>query len=284
MATLPEDAEYDIGYYEEAVYFFVNTSKTAHRIYKMDVGSAVRELVAEVPNQAAPGYITTFCGDKLYYNTKILHTDKTTGRGHYTYRLVEVNLLDGSYRFISEETEGTIDTADVVGNIMFTRRWGTGGDGKIYMVTIDLTTLEETVFLSKEDWVTGFRYIQGYDEDSYYYWDSNASEIGIKNIDGTVERVLLKGPIGESFGACPSYRGMLYRRTMEYEGMQPGWYFMDIETGEITDITEVTEKYHTYRYDGYYDAFVGTNYEEDGRKVINDNMWSREWILNEAKK
>ncbi len=279
MAVCPPTRNSYVGFYEGAIYFFVSTNGEEHQICKMDISSASREIIVDgLPNDPNTDMVCTFCGGKLYYIADILNRDESTSKIYYTKRIIEVDLADGSYRFITEEKDTNISQVNIAGDTLFAYQYD--DDGLPYIIKVDLVTLEETMFISKEEWRAGERYINVYDEDSYFYWDKDAGEIGIKNFDKTVERVLVKGPKGERFGATPSCNGIIYRRSIDYEEEPEGCYFMDIETGKVTNITDVADKYNLRQYDGYYDVFIGLN--KDGNYILNYTLWSREKILNEA--
>ncbi len=276
MAALYE-SYCDIAYYEGTIYFFVEDGINNHRIYKMNTNGAGRELLAKFPFGYSVAY-AIFCEDKLYYIAEIAQKDEIKKVISYNRRIVEVDINDGTYRFLTEESEDLVANIDLAGNNIYIRRADKSNNGTLYMVAIDIETLEEKIIISTEEWLAGNRYIDVYDEDSYYYYDCNKYEIGIKNIDGTIEQVLVKGAEGETFGwADPSCDGLFYKREFDYDDEKAGAYFLDMETGEVTNITDEQVKYSLVGYDGYYDAFVSRDSE------FNWGMWSKEKVLSEAK-
>lgn len=270
------------AYYGGILYFFVMEGLEKHRIYKMETNGAKRELFAELPFSFNIGYACVFCEDKMYYTAQILHKDEITGEISYGYRVVEVDLTDATYRFITEEKEELITIVNLSGNTLYIRKTETASGGIPFVTVVDMNTLEETIIITTDEWINGNRYIDAYDEDSYFYYDAMTYEIGIKNVDGNVEKVLLRGSEGEHFsGADPSCDGLFYERIFDYEGEPAGAYFMDLVTGSITNITEEKEKYGLEGYDGYYDVFVAREYVESERSM-KWSIWSKEKVLAEA--
>ena len=283
MAALYND-HCETAYYNGAVYIFTVTSIGENVLYKMNINGSNREYVATFPFETQLDQDAIFYDNKAYCIASILQTNLEEVEGikevEYIDKLVEIDLKKGTYRYVSDEIADYILAVDLKDDNLYVR-FADAADGCIYMKKININTAEEVVFISKEEWTAGHRYILVYGEDSYVYWDRNTSEVGIKNLDGTVEKLLLKGPEGESFKACPSCDGMMYRRTMEYEGNAAGYYFMDFDTWEIADITAEVEKYNITYYDGYYDMFVGEITDEYGM-IQGWNAWSKAKILGEA--
>ncbi len=270
------------AYYGGTLYFFVMDGLEEHCIYKMETDGAGRELFAKLPFSFNIGYACIFYEDKVYYTAHIPHKDDITGEISYGYRVVEVDLIDASYRFITEEKEELITIVNLSGNTMYIRKTETATGGIPFVTIVDMSTLEEKVIITTEEWTNGNRYIDAYDEDSYFYYDAMTYEIGIKNVDGTIEKVLLKGAEGEHFsGADPSYEGLFYERLYDYGEEPAGAYFMDLVTGKVTNITEEKKKYGIEGYDGYYGVFVAREYVES-EKSMKWSIWSREKVLGEA--
>ncbi len=207
--------------------------------------------------------------------------DKRITNGYYTYRIVEVNLIDGSYRFISEETAGLMNEAHLAGDAFFVRKTENETGGRMFVTTINMNTGEENIIISIDEWANGNRYIRAIDEERFFYWSKRRYEIGIMNVNGTIEKVILKGEEGEVFGnAHPTGKGIFYQRTYESDTEPIGTYFMDFSTNEVTNITEEKEKYGLVGYVEQNDAFIGLNSKEN--YVVGWTMWSREKILAEA--
>ncbi|MBQ9765873.1 MAG: hypothetical protein IJW18_06725 [Lachnospiraceae bacterium] len=263
-------------YYEGAIYFFVQDGIFDHKIYKMETDGAGRELIAKLPF----GYNITQCAlfseDKVYYIAKIPYENELTSTIRFGVRIVEVNLLDGSYRFVCEETKDLIMQINLSGKTLYIRRAG-AEDGGIYATRVNIDTLEETILVTAEVNGNEYAYVDAYDEDSFYYYGKQTYDIGIRNVDGTVEKVLIKGSVGEDFGwADPSCDGLFYNRTYDYEDEPVGSYFMDFLTGKVINITDEKVKYGIVGYDGYYDVFVAHDDE------YNWTLWSKAKILDEA--
>ncbi len=275
----------EIAYYNGAVYIFERRSLGENELYKMNINGSSREYIGTFPFEVELYQESIFCNNKAYLKVGILETNLEEVEGiqalEYTDKFVEIDLINGTYRYISDEIEDYIADIDLMNDKLFLRLADQKDGGRLYMMKLDIKTSESEIFISKDEWAAGCKYILAYDNDSYLYWDKNTSEIGIKNLDGTVEKLLLKGPEGESFRVCSSCDGMMYRRTMEYEGSVPGNYFMDFETGEIINITDEVEKYNLIYYDGYYDMFLG-NIEDENNKILGRTAWSKAKILGEA--
>lgn len=277
----------DTAYYDGKIYIFAATGIDGHEMYEMKLDGTGRKKIASFPFWADLDYFYIITNDKAYYEAEILQTeeDALAQEGYhlleYSNRMVEVNLADGSYRFVTEATYDTVVDADLVGNILYMRVADTYDEGRIYVKTINIHTGEEKVIVTKDDWDAGKRYIRAYDEDSFMYWDRTASEIGIKNIDGTIEKVLLKGPEGERFSAEFSYDGMIFNRNLAYEDKVPGTYFMDLNNFEVIDITDEKDKYGIISYNGYCGTFIGEIYHKEEGK-IDWRLWSKDKILSEA--
>lgn len=270
-------------YYNGTIYFFVADGIYEHKIYTMETNGSGRRLFAELPFFYNASYVTIFKDDKMYYAARIPHKIGNTTKVGYTERIIEMSLRDGSYRFVTEENNGGVDQASLVGDTLFMRVMY-NGEGAC-LKTVNINTLEERTIITKEEWAEGYRYIDAYDEDSYVFYDKSTSvhKIGIKNVDGTLEKILLEGGENEKFGNVASVScGMLfYQRKYDYNGEAAGYYFMSVETGETVNITEEAEKYGIVAYDGYYDAFISRTYDEKAMDMIW-GMWSREKILSEA--
>ncbi len=280
MAALYEGST-KTAYYEGTIYFFVSDGLMEHNIYKMKTDGAGRELLAELPFAYNIGLVCVFRGDKVYYDAHIPSRNTATGRLDYSYSVVEVDLIDGSYRFVTTNSDEGIQHVNFAGDTMYVQRL----DGtRPYLLTVDMNTLEEKVIITTDE-VPANIYMAAYDEDSYFYLDSTNYEAGIRNVDKTVEQVLLKWEEGKDLGIIkPSNKGMLYERRYEYEDEPVGTYFMDLVTGEVTNITEEKEKYGIVGYDGYYDVFVAYEFveNEDGGSNMKWSIWSREKVLGEA--
>lgn len=272
-------AEYTrVSYYEGCVYFFVQDSIFSSKIYKMKTDGAGRILVAELPFTFDIANCCIFNEDKLYYMAKIGKIDELTNDISVMTRMVEVNILDGSYRFLTEETADRLLEASMSENTLYLRR-ALRKDGLQYGVRVNLETLETGIFIDPEKWHTEYACMGAYDNDSFFYIDWETNSIGIRNVDGTIEKVLLEGAEGEKFGwPIVSCDGLFYERTIEYGDESIGYYFLDFITREVTNITDEQAAYGLVGYDGYYDAFIG--YDEDN----NVTMWSKEKVLGEAKK
>ncbi len=271
----------EVIYHDGAIYIFVTENIGENVLYKMNINGSSRERIATFPFEVKPANCSVSYGNYTYIRAKVLQTDldklESIQALEYVNKVVEIDLTDGTYRYISDEFDNHIyvSDTDVYGKSLFLRLSDMKDDGRIYMIRLNIDTGKNEILISKEEWADGYRFICCYDEDSYFYWDRNASEIGIKNINGTVEKVLLTGPEGESFLACPSFDGMMYRRTMDYESEAAGYYFMDFETQEVINITEEVDTYGLQYYDGYYDVFVS---DEDNIYAT----WSKDKILSEA--
>lgn len=269
------------AYYNGTLYFFDGDGIFAHNVYAMDTNGSGRKLLVKLPFFYHIGYMCIFKEDKVYYLANIPYSDEITNTGGYKRRVVELSLRDGSYRFITEEFENMVTQANMAGDTLYMRK-ANEEDGRLYVEAVNVKTLEMQVVITTDEWKAGIRYIDAYDEDSYYYWDRNTYEIGIRNIDGTVEEVLLRGAEGEGYDADASCDGIFYKREFDYGEESAGSYFLDMETREITNITEEAEKYDIIGYDGYYDVFVSHEYIVSEGK-LDWSIWSKEKVLSEAK-
>ena len=280
MSVLYKNAT-QTAYYNKTVYFFVNgDAGNEHRIYEMDMETQVRRGLAKLPVDYFYFSPIIFKEDLVYYIGRTTYTDEVTGEIIEKLRMLEVSLRDGSYRFVTEETENLIThVVHVTGKTLWMRMADNSDKGRVFMETVDLDTLEVSTVIDKDEWALGNHFIDAYDDDSYYYWDANTYKIGIKNVDGTVEKILLQGAEGETFGDVDISGGkMLYFRGSSYGGEAAGAYFMDVETGNVINITEEVDKYNITGYDSSYDVFISCDEE------FNYSMWSREKILAEAAK
>lgn len=265
------------AYYEGSLYFFVKDSIFSHKIYKKKTDGAGRSLVAELPFGYDINKGCIFNGDKVYYLAKISHVDEITNSISFTLRVVEVDVLSGSYRFITEETKDLQLQMDMAEDTLYIRRAGVD-DGQQYVLVVNVNTLENGFAVTKEKWAD-YACMGAYDNDSFFYIDRHTYDIGIRNIDGTVEQILVQGAEGENFGwPDVSCDGLFYQRTIDYGDEPIGYYFLDFITGEVTNVTDEQTKYGLFGYDGYYDAFVA----HDGT-FNNWTMWSKEKVLGEAK-
>ena len=266
------------AYYNGSVYFFVGDGVFAHRVYVMDTNGSGRKLLAEFPFFFSISYFAIFKDDKVYYTAQIPNVDEITNKVSYMNRIIELNLRDGSYRFITEESEDLMSWANLSENTFYVRPADQSDGGRLYLQTININTLETKIAISTDEWKAGIRYVDAYDGDSYYYYDKMTYELGIRNVDGTVEEILLKGAEGEDYVcADPSCDGLFYKREYDYEDEPAGGYFLDMKTREVINITDEMEKYNIMGYDGYYGAFVGRDAD------FNWSMWSKEKVLGEAK-
>lgn len=277
MAAIYKDCR--TAYYNNEVYFFVSDGLYQHRIYVMNIENGERRFLAKMPFDGHKiGQFTIFKDDKMYYTARFVYEDEITGVLVAKHRIMELSLRDGSYRFLTEETEDLFTEVHIIGDKLWVRRADQSDNGRLYTEIIDINTLETTLAIDKHEWEIGNRYIDVYDEDSYYYWDKITYKIGIRNIDGTVEKVLLQGAEGEDFvPADPSGDKLFYTRNYDFGDEKAGAYFMDVKTREVIDITEEAEKYNIMGYDCYYDVFVSEPTEEADIRI-----WSREKILEEA--
>ena len=263
-------------YYEGCVYFFVQNDIFEHSIYKMKTDGAGRELVARLPFDYNIAHACIFKEDKVYYHARVGEIDELTNNISLAKRIVEVNLLDGSYRFITEETKDTVLQMDMGENTLYIRR-ANASDGWQYIAIADIETQEEKILISNEEYAH-YACMEAYDGDSYFCIDRDNSNICIRNIDGTIEQILVQGAPGEEFGwPDASCDGLFYQRTIAYGDEAEGYYFLDLTTGKVTNITEEKDKYGIVGYDGYYDVFVAR--DED----FNWTLWSKEKVLGEAK-
>ena len=191
MATLYENSG-RIAYYNGTIYFFRSNGIYEHRIYTMNIANGERMCLAKLPfGGQKVGQFTIFKEDKMYYTARLVYEDEITGEMIEKHRIMELSLRDGSYRFLTEETEDLFTEAHLTCDKLWVRRADQSDDGRLYVEIIDINTLETTLAIDKHEWELGNRYIDVYDEDSYYYWDKITYKIGIRNINGTVEKVLL---------------------------------------------------------------------------------------------
>ncbi len=272
------------AYYNGTLYFFDGDGVFDHNVYAVNTNGSGRRLLAKLPFFYHLGYVCIFKEDKVYYLASMPYEDEELSTAVYQNRVVELSLKDGSYRFITEVTpESWINDANMAGDTIYIRK-ANYEDKLLFVESVNVKTLETRVVITPEEWQAGNRYINAYDDDSYYYWDRNKSELGIKNVDGTVEEVLLRGADGEEYHAVVSCDGMLYKREFDYENEPAGTYFLDMETGKTGNITEEAGRYNIVGYDGYYDVFIGREYVEvDGKGKMQWSLWSKDKVLGEAR-
>lgn len=266
------------AYYEGCIYFFVQDSIFSHKIYKMKTDGAGRTIVAELPFGCDIKKGCIFNGDKVYYIAKMSTMDEVTYDITTTARIVEVNLLDGSYRLITEDTNDQQLQMDMADSTLYIRR-ADSKTGLQYGIRVNIETLNEECFIDSETWHNAYACMGAYDDDSFFYFGYKNNDIGIRNVDGTIEKVLVQGAEGETYGwPDVSCDGLFYQRTIDYGDEKAGYYFLDFITGEVINVTDEQAKYGLFGYDGYYDAFVA----HDGT-FKNWTMWSKEKVLGEAK-
>lgn len=265
-------------YYEGCIYFFVQDDAFSHKIYTMKTDGAGRKVMAEMPFGYAITNGCIFSEDKVYYQAKIFNVDEITNDIKTSNRIVEVDILDGTYRFITEENTDLLQQMDLAEGTLYIRA-ASAENGAIYVRTADVNTLEEKVIISSEKYATEYVCMDAFDKDSFFYWDRRTYDMGIRNVDGTVEKILVQGAEGETYGwPDASCDGLFYKRTIAYGDEPEGYYFLDLTTGKVTNLTDEQAKYGLFGYDGYYDAFVA----HDG-SYSNWTMWSKEKVLGEAK-
>ena len=227
------------AFYENAIYYFRMDDIGVHSIYKADLSGTGRKKIAQFPFLYVIGYVCIFKNDKVYYTAEIPHKDEITNDISYTYRFVEVDLIDGSYRFLTEESSNVMNICEMVGDTFYMKMSDFDNNGAIYMATLDLNTLETNVIISNDTWVNEYTYVGVYDEDSYFYWDRQTYEMGLRNVDGTIEEVVLKGAEGEGYGWQEvSGMGLFYERELDYGDEKAGFYFMDLDTGISSGCTK----------------------------------------------
>lgn len=278
MAALYREKTY-VGYYEGTIYFFVNDGAFNHKIYKMNTNGAGRECIAdELPFRYHINYGLIFREDKMYYSALIPYSDEKTYTVSYMIRLVEFDLLTNTYRFITEESDDTINLMHLAGDYMYMRKADIGATGQVYVSRVNINTLEEEVVIPPDIFRSEYVYVRANDGDSFFYYDRQNSEIGIRSVDGSQKEVILKGADGENFGGweCPSGNYIYYKRTIEFEDEEEGDYLIDLMTGVKYDVTKETKKYGIVAFDAYYDAFITRDAD------FNWGMQSREKILAEA--
>ena len=274
------------AYYEGHIYFFVNDGAFRHKLYRMKTDGSGRELLAEkIPFSYKVGYGVVFRNDKMYYTAKIPYTNEQNYNISYMNRLVEFDLIDKTYRFITEETADTILLMHITENYMYMRMSDADDGGRIYYKRTNLNTCEEEIVISADVHKNEYVYIRACSDDRFFYIDRMDCDIGIRSVDGEYKEIIVEGAEGERFSGWerPSGNYMIYQRTIPYEGEAAGYYFLNLATGERVDITAETEKYSIVDYDVTYDAFITRVYDEDAMK-FNWGMQSREKILAEAAK
>jgi len=270
-----------IGYYEGKIYYFTGIGMECS-VYRMDVETGKRELFTKLPYGAYnSGARMIFCGDNIYcVMTVESYREKVDGENvRIDYEgLIEISLIDGSYRIITSGSTDHVVRDFYLGDskVYLIKYDGTDYES-IYISQIDLYTLEEKEVLSPEMFDDLCKFIEACDDDSFYCYDMMDCDICIRNVNGTKERTLVKGADGEQFRKRSiSNNGIFYARSLDYEDEPAGQYFMDMITGEVTNITDVANLYNLFQYDGYYDVFIGMN-------AADLSMYSRERILSEAK-
>jgi len=275
----------EIGFYEGMIYIFTGNEEECI-IYRMDVETGKRELFAKLPYGVESSELNLiFCEDKMYcVLVMAIYEEEIEGKKiSVDYEgLVEISLKDGSYRTITDGSgKSRISEVFLGGNTVYLQKYDsydyTETKAFPYVVQIDLDTLKEKEVISPEVFNSQYKILEAYDEDTFYCYDMINYEISMRNIDGTKERVLVKGAEEETFRRRDvSNNGIFYERAEDYKNELAGTYFMDMTTGEITNISEPVDLYKLMEYDGYYDVFIGRD--------DDFNLWcySRERILKEG--
>lgn len=272
------------GYYDGCIYFLVNDGAFRHKLYRAKTDGSGRELLAEgLPFTYRISYGLIFYNDKMYYTAMVPYADERTSAVSFMSRIVEFDLLDNTYRFLTEETADTIMEMDLTENYMYMRVSDVDDGGRIFYQRVNINTCEEEIIITKDVYRDEYCYIKACSDDRYFYYDRKTCDIGIRSVDGEYREIILDGAEGEFFSGWekPSGNYMLYQRTIPYEGEAVGYYFMNLATGERVNITEEVEKYGIMFYDAAYDVFISRVYNESTMKMVW-SMWSREKILAEA--
>ena len=247
-----------IAYYEGAIYYFVENDLFEHSLYKMDINGAGRELIATLPFTYSVSYGAVFNGDYLYYPANEVEIDEETLKVTRHERVVEVNIKDGSYRFITEadrEAKQYIDGLNVMGNTLYLCRRvriAETGTYRAYQTMIDLTTLEIVWKQSLEVTPDKKYYCGAFDEDSYYYaTNTEPLMIGIYNPVTEEDTVLVEIGGGKTFYGllCASNKGIVYALSDNATGEVERYYY-DVEADFIREFKAEYDKNMTF-YDGF---------------------------------
>ncbi len=220
-----------ISYYEKEFYYFVNNGVFEHKLYRMDINGGGRKLIAEFPFSYSVAYGGVFYEDYLYYMAVQKELDEETMKVKSYEQLVEVNINDGSYRFITEinrEVNEFVASFDISNDTIYALMYKKRDDGWSvpYLKKINLKTLEENIILSVEE-CEYKKYVGIYDDESYYYYTEDRKEIRIANTDTGEEKTLVKLNDGEKLRyVMASNNGIVYK--MENREGVTRYYYYDV--------------------------------------------------------
>lgn len=249
-----------LAYYEENIYFFVNDGVFAHKIYKMHADGSGRTEIASLPFAYDFAYYT-FHNDKLYYTGVIKEVDGISGDISSTNQLIEFDLLTETYRVISDMgNEYISNSVQITDTAVYMYLCGNEG---YYLKKVNLATLEEEVVIDSTKYKE-YKCMSVYN-DKYYIYLCNTydkREIGIKNMISDEDIPLLAFAEDEFLGIVKSSGNgifyTVYKGDIEKLDMADvNYYFYDLETNEIIDITEKGRQYRLVSYDAYSNIFIG---------------------------
>ncbi len=270
-----------IVYNEGYIYLFVRQTFD-HKIYRMDIHSGIRELVAEFPFSNA-FYDVVFDGDYAYY-TIMVGTVSEDGSGVVDHNegLIEVSLEDGSYRMLisgDEKKEVHISNYDISNNILLYVEQK-GRDRAIYSMNLD--TLESKLLVSTEEYQYS-NYKGIHDSENFYYFDSVAGNIGLYNINTGEKQVLIEPELGDNkyFNAIVGGKGKIFYELREVDTETGEYFLYDMEEDKTWDITEKCRELGVYSYDPYKSLFLRYELGEDGREILGFMVASETAVLGE---
>lgn len=172
-------SESKCAFYEGILYCFETVRKSdggGYNIYTQRIDNGKKEFLVNVPCSLDFQCII-FSGDYMYCIDRLPVEATASEKANTLYKIVEIDLIDGQYRFITEpNTSSHFELAD--GKIYYYKDFASGDES--YVVQKDIYTLEEKIVLSNEEDLNRYEYKGAYDEDSYFYYDVLNKEIGIR--------------------------------------------------------------------------------------------------------
>ncbi|MBO5228986.1 MAG: hypothetical protein J6B39_08340 [Lachnospiraceae bacterium] len=276
-----------MAYHEENIYFFVRES-FEHQVYKMDINSGARTLVAELPFSCSITDVV-FNGDYVYYTAAMntLKNDSINGmfgmiEGYN--ELIELNLKSGEYRVLTtcgEENGGGFADCDVCGGNMFYVLYESEGRA-VYSMSLD--TLEPKLEVSPEDFVDKKYYCGIYNSENFFYF-SKEGDIGIQNIVTDECKVVHKVELGEEIylSTVDAGNGKVYYRTCHGSTEEYEYYLYDMEEKKLWNLTDKCRenRLNLTAYFPYEAMFEYIVYDESGNGIKGFAPVSEAWLLEE---
>ncbi|MBE5949822.1 MAG: hypothetical protein E7261_12510 [Lachnospiraceae bacterium] len=249
-----------MAYYEGNIYLFVYDGLFAHKVYKMDADGSGRVEIASFPFSLDLSYYT-FYNDKMYYTAVIKEVDEINGDINSTNQLIEFDLLKGTYRVILDmDKELLNNVVEVTDTAVYLHIDGSEGD---YLKRVNLNTLEETVIIDSSKHKE-HRCVSVYNDEHYIYLHNVYAkyEIGISSMVSDEDTPLITFKDDEFLGIVKSSgNGIFYTvfkgDIKDLDMTQVKYYFYNLATDELVDITEKGREYRLVSYDEQNDIFIG---------------------------